>query len=67
MLKGYKEIAEMAYDDCIEALKTETDEEVRNMLQERLAELDNATFVKCVTAEDWQAYISKFPYGSHRE
>lgn len=67
MLNGYKEIAEMAYDDCIEALKTETDEEVRNMLQERLAELDNATFVKCVTAEDWQAYISKFPYGSHRE
>ena len=67
MLKGYKEIDEMAYDDCIEALKTETDEEVRNMLQERLAELDNATFVKCVTAEDWQAYISKFPYGSHRE
>ena len=67
MLKGYKEIAEMAYDDCIEALKTETDEEVRNMLQERLAELDNATFVKCVTAEDWHAYISKFPYGSHRE
>lgn len=67
MLKGYREIAEMAYDDCIEALKTETDEEVRNMLQERLAELDDATFVKCVTAEDWQAYISKFPYGSHRE
>lgn len=30
MLKGYKEIAEMAYDDCVEALKTETDEEVRN-------------------------------------
>lgn len=67
MLKGYKEIDEMAYDDCIEALKTETDEEVRNMLQERLAEQDNATFVKCVTAEDCQAYISKFPYGSHRE
>ena len=67
MLKGYKEIAEMAYDDCIEALKTETDEEVLNMLQERLAELDIATFVKCVTAEDWQSYISKFPYGSHRE
>ena len=44
MLKGYKEIDEMAYDDCIEALKTETDEEVRNMLQERLAELEESVF-----------------------
>lgn len=67
MLKGYTEIGRMTYDECIEALRTEADEEVLNMLQERLAELDDASFVKCTTAEDWQAYISKFPYGSHRE
>lgn len=63
MLKGYKEIDEMAYDDCIEALKTETDEEVRNMLQERLAELEESVIRECKKLSDFESYLNHYPNG----
>ena len=63
MLKGYKEIAEMAYDDCIEALKTETDEEVLNMLQERLAELEESVIRECKKLSDFESYLNHYPNG----
>lgn len=73
MIRGFKSIESLGWDECQRLLQTEKDTELRAEIEQRLDELakdakkkDDACYNACKTISDYDGYLKRFPNGSHR-
>lgn len=72
MIRGFKSIDRLSWNECQELLGSEQNPEVIEHIKKRLNVLaielkakDDTSFCSCKSVKDYQNYIQNFPKGSH--
>lgn len=73
MIRGFKSVDRLSWEECQELLRTERDPEVIADIKKRLDELamefkkkDDNAFRSCMRIVDYEYYIQNFPNGTHK-